>query len=112
MQRQNNTHAADPEGNDLLKGRAGIKRSAKDTAEKTHNIIKANIAGLQENVLARRPRTETIWRDVRRNRPNNHPAIPEIYDLGQQFLVYDNGRPDRILLLDADKGFCFLSNSQ
>ena len=28
------SHAADPEGNDLLKARAGIKRSAKDTAEK------------------------------------------------------------------------------
>ena len=90
-----------------------------------HNIIKANIAGLQENVLARLPSTETIRRDVRRNRPNNHPAIPQIYDtqfaipqnytvdvLGQQFLVYDNGRPDRILLFATDKGFCFLSNSQ
>ena len=28
------THAADPEGNDLLKARAGIKLSAKDTTEK------------------------------------------------------------------------------
>ena len=46
------THAADPEGNDLLKAKAGIKRSAKDTAEKTQNIITTNIAGLQENVLA------------------------------------------------------------
>ena len=54
------THAADPKGNDLLKPRAGIKRSVKDTAEKTQNIITANIAGLQENVLARLPNKETI----------------------------------------------------
>ena len=58
------THAADPEGNDLLKARAGIKRFAKDTAEKTQNIITTNIAGPQENVLARLPNIETIRRDV------------------------------------------------
>ena len=33
-QTHQHSHAADPEGNDLLKARAGIKRSAKDTAEK------------------------------------------------------------------------------
>ena len=59
-QTHQHTHAADPEGNDLLKARAGIKRSAKDTAEKTQNIITTNIAGLQENVLARLPNIETI----------------------------------------------------
>ena len=32
--------------------------------------------------------------------------------LGQQFLVYDNGRPDRILLFGTDEGFRFLSNAQ
>ena len=32
--------------------------------------------------------------------------------LGHQFLVYDNGRPDRILLFGRDEGFRFLSNSQ
>ena len=40
----------------------------------------ANLVGLQENVLARLPNIETIRRDVRRNRPNNHPAVPDIYD--------------------------------
>ena len=34
-QTHQHSHAADPESNDLLKTRAGIKRSAKDTAEKT-----------------------------------------------------------------------------
>ena len=118
-------HAADPEGNNLLKARAGIKRSAKNTAGKTQNIITANIAGLEENVLVRLSNIETIRRDVRRNRPNNHPPIPDIFDtqfaipqnyivdaLGRQFLVYDNGRPDRILLFGTDEGFRFLSNAQ
>ena len=52
-QTHQHSQAADPEGNDLLKVRAGIKRSAKDGTEKTRNFITANIAGLQENVLAR-----------------------------------------------------------
>ena len=117
-QAHQHSHAADPEGNDLLKARAGTKRSAKHTAEKTQNIITANIAGLQENVLARMPNIETTGRDFRRNRPNNHPAVPDIYDkqfaipqnynvdvLRQQFLVYGNGRPDLILLIGTDEGF-------
>ena len=62
-QTHQHTHAADPEGNDLLKARAGIKRSAKDTAEKTQNIT-TNIARPQENVLARLTNIETIRRDV------------------------------------------------
>ena len=69
--------------------------------------------------------TETIRRDVRRNRLNNHPPESDIYDtqfaipqnytvdvLGQQFFVYNNGRPDRILLFSTDEGFRFLSNAQ
>ena len=79
---------ADPEGNNLLKARAGIKRSAKNTAGKTQNIITANIAGLEENVLARLSKIETIRRYVRRNRPNNHPPVPDIYDT--QFAIPQN----------------------
>ena len=124
VQTHQHGHAADPEGNNLLKARAGIKRSAKNTAGKTQNIITANISGLEENVLARLSNIETIPRDIRRNRPKNHPPVPDIYDtqfaiprnytvdvLGQQFLVYDNGRPDRILLFGTDEGFRFLSNA-
>ena len=122
VQTHQHGHAADPDGNNLLKARAGIKRSAKSTAGKTQNIITANIAGLEENVLAGLSNMETIPRDVRRNRPNNHPPVPDIYDtqfaipqnytvdvLGQQFLVYDNGRPDRILLLARAKVFVSLA---
>ena len=123
-QTHQHTHAADPEGNDLLKTRAEIKWSAKDTVQKTQNIT-ANMAGFQQNVLERLPNIETIRRDVRKIRPNNHPAVPDINDtqfaipqnftvdvLGQQFFVYDVGRPDRILLFGTDWGFRFLSNSQ
>ena len=50
-----------------MKARAAIKRSAKDAAEATQNLIAASIAGFQENVIARLPNVETILRDVRRN---------------------------------------------
>ena len=43
-QTHQHTHAADPKGNDLLKTTAERKRSSKDTAEKTQNIITVNIA--------------------------------------------------------------------
>ena len=59
-QTHQHTHATDPEGSNFLKARAGIKRSAKYTAEKMQNIITVNMAGLQENVLARLPNIETI----------------------------------------------------
>ena len=106
-QTHQHTHAADPEGNDLLKARAGIKRSAKDTAEKTQNIITANIGGLQENVLARLPTVPDI-NDTQFTIPQNY----NVEVLGQQLLVYDNGRPDCIHLFGTDEGFRFLSNSQ
>ena len=41
--------------------------------------------------------------------------IPQNYIigvLGQQFLVYDNGRVDRILLFSTEEGLRFLSSSQ
>ena len=50
------------------------------TAEKTRNIITVNIVGLQENAPARLPNVETIRRDVRRNRPNNHQAVADTND--------------------------------
>ena len=70
------SHVADSESNDLLKVRAGIKRSAKETAEKWSNIITTDIAELKENVLAQLPKVETIGRNVRRDRCNTHPAVP------------------------------------
>ena len=79
-QTQQHNHAAYPEGNDLLKARVGIKRSAKDTVENTKNIITANIAGLQGNVLAQLPNIESIRRNARRNRPNNHSAVADVHD--------------------------------
>ena len=123
-QTHQHSHAADPEGTKLLKARVGMKRAAKDTAEITQNIIAANVAGLPGDVLARLPNVETLRRDVRRNRPNNHPVVPDAHDtqfaiprnytvdiLGQQFLVYDNGRPDRIILFGTDEGFRYIGNS-
>ena len=123
VQTHQHTHAAFPEGNNLFKARAGIKDLQKTQQKKRKTS--PQLTGLEENVLARLPNIETIRRDVRRNRLNNQLAVPDINDtqfaipqnytvdvLGQQFLVYNNGRPDRILLFGTDEDFRFLRNSQ
>ena len=82
------------------------------------NIIIANVSRLQEDVLPRLSNVETSRRDVRTNRPDNYPAVPDVYDrqfsipqkcildsLGQQFLVHDNGQPNHIILLEQTKVF-------
>lgn len=51
-------------------------------------IITANTGGPQEDVLARLPNIETIRRYVRRNSPNNHPAVRYIYET--QFAIPQN----------------------
>ena len=67
-----------------MKPGAGIKRPAKDTEEKTQKIITANIAGLQENVLARLPSIEVPnINDTRFSTTKNYTVDV----LAQQFLV-------------------------
>ena len=105
-QAHQHVHAADPEGNNLLKARAGIKRSAKSTAGKTQNIITANIAGLEENVLVRLSKIETFRKDVRRNRPNNHPPVPDIYDT--QFAIPQDYTVDVL----RHSSFCMIMGDQ
>ena len=70
----------DPEKLSVVKARAGMKRAAKDKAEKTQNIIALNVEGLNEDTLARLPNVETLRRDVRRNRNAIHPIVPDAQD--------------------------------
>ena len=51
------SHDPDPEKLSVVKARAGMKRAAKDTAEKTQNIIALNVEGglNHEDTLARLP---------------------------------------------------------
>ena len=119
-------HTHDPDTGKLsvVKAWAGMKRAAKDTAEKTQNIIALKVEGLNEDTLARLPNVETIRRDVRRNRNAIHPIVPDaqhkrfiippnymVNALGQQFLIYDNQRQDRILLFSTPGSLRFLANA-
>ena len=108
----------------MVKARSRMKREAKYTNHKTTNIVTGNIAGLVEEELARLPNIETLRRDVRRNRNRNMLVVPDVNDklfdippeyatneLGQEFLLYDNRRQDRMLIFGTPESRQFLSNA-
>ena len=123
FQRQVNEHShpCNPEKVAVVKSRAGMKRAASQTVEKTQNILTDNLAGLPEAVMAKMPNAETLRGDIRRQRrPNDAEvpafndtmfAIPHPYTLsstGEQFLLYDNQQLDRILLSGTQQSIDYL----
>ena len=85
--------------------------NCKGNHDSAHYVIAENIAVAGGALLVETPKMETIRRDVRRQRAvlTAHPPItddtllqiPNPYDLtttGEQFLQYDNGRHDRIII--------------
>ena len=101
-----------------------MKRAANETADKTQNIMSANLDGLGEEALARMPNEETLRRDIGRNRKLNDVVvldardymfhIPPLYtvnNLGNPFLQYDNNHEDRVLIFGTRQSLDFLSNS-
>ena len=84
-------HAPDPDEIEVLRARSAIKRRTPDTAEPTQAIINRNIVPLRQQVLARIGTTESIKRDIRRQRTNNMPAVPGDNDrLFNISAFYDN----------------------
>ena len=88
-----------------------MKRDARNVDLTTSSIISANIAGPIEAVLAKIPKLETILRDVRKQGAVaiGYPPIPEttqfeidppfnVSNTREQFVYYDNGREDRIII--------------
>ena len=73
-------HAPDPDEIEVLRAGSTMKRRAQDTAEPTQAIINRNIVPLRQQVLARIGTTESIKRDIRRQRTNNMPAVPDDND--------------------------------
>ena len=90
-------HAPDPDEIEVLRARSAMKRRAQDTTEPTQTINR-NIVPLPQQVLARIGTTESIKRDIRRQRTNNMPAVPDDNDRprftitanGDHFIQYDN----------------------
>ena len=105
------------------KSKGWQERSGKGYGRKDaeHQRVKQ---GLNEDTLVRLPNVETLRREVRRNRNAIHPIVPDAQDklfnippnymvnaLGQQFLIYDNQRLDRILLFSTPESLRFLANA-
>ena len=72
-----NSHPPNPERVEVVKSRAGMKRAARNTAEKTHNILTENIAGLSDETLTQMTQPETLRRDIRRHKRPNQPPVPQ-----------------------------------
>ena len=102
-----------------------IKRDARNADLTTNNIISANTAGVTEAVLAKIPKLETVCCDVRRQRAVaiGYPPIPEttqfeivppynVSNTGKQFIYYDNGREDRIIIFATSQSLLFLQSSE
>ena len=88
-------HAPDPDEIEVLRAGSTMKRRAQDTAEPTQAIINRNIVPLPQQVLARTGTTESIKRDIRRQRTNNMPAVPDdndrLFNIPPRFTITANG---------------------
>ena len=118
-------HFAHPEENAATKVRTNInKKQLRETNEITINVITANVIAQEDAVLAKLPRLDSIRRDVRRQCivHQRHPPlpgdlliqIPEHYNLssrGNQFILYDNGRQDRLIIFGITESIGFIENS-
>ena len=117
-------HNPDKEEINALKARAAMKRKAKDSAEPTQSILNSSIEGLPQETLVKIGKTESVKRDIRRQRTQNEPdvprnndyqfAIPESYTLtmnGNEFLKYDNDVRRRMLIFGTTQSLHYLSNA-
>ena len=102
----------DPAKIQTMKIRGQMKQRAQNTMEKTRDILSGEVAGQNEEVLARLPKEETLKRTIRRSRqvanvlppvpqPNDlHFVIPQAYSItkeGDAFLQVDSlGQGNRI----------------
>ena len=98
-----------------------MKRTAHNTAERTQNILATHLQGLPQETLAQMPNSETLKRDIRRQRRPGHPPVPDanntefalpqeytVTSIGERFLFYDNERQDRILLFGTQRSIDYL----
>ena len=115
------SHPPTPDKIEGIRSRAGMKRTAHNTNEKTHNILITHLVGLSQETLSQLPNSETLKRDIRRQRRPNHPPVPAanckqfvlpqpytVTNAGERFLLYDN-REDRLLLFGTDRSIAHLA---
>ena len=61
----------------VVRSRAGMKRTAQNTAERTQNILTTHIQGLPQETFEQMHNSETLKRDIRRQRRPDHPPVPD-----------------------------------
>ena len=119
------THPPNPELIAVKKIRTNMKRDATNVNLTTNNIISANTAEATKAVLAKIPKLETVHRDVRKQRAVaiGYTPIPEttqfeivppfnVSNTREQFIYYDNGRQDRIIIFATRQSLLFLQNRE
>lgn len=120
------THPPQPDEIRVMKVRAGMKQRARETTERTRNIISHGISNEDDDVLANFPSFRTMQRDIQRNRhsaqehvpiPANNDfqfAIPHQYTItstGEPFLQIDNQFGGRFLMFGSRRSIDFLRDS-
>ena len=116
----NHTHTPNPARNEALKTVVAMKERAQNTLEQSQQIIGNSVAGIQDAVAVavELPNMNTIRRNIRRQRKvaNNIPPIPmtratlpnplpveySTTNAGVQFLQWDSGDNERILIFATD----------
>ena len=101
---------------EIVPSRAGMKRTAQNTTERTQNILTTNIQGWQQETLAQMPNSKTLKWDIQRQRRPDNPPVPDanntqfalrqpytVISTGERFLFYDNQRHDMILLFGTQR---------
>lgn len=119
------THAPDPGRVQAEVLRSNMKQDAKVLESRTNILVARHLEAADEGVMAHLPKIETIRRDVRRQRQLQHglPVVPDPFNtmfeipnqltttINGNFLQFDNGLEDRILIFGTPGSLNYLSNS-
>ena len=117
-------HPPKPENIAVGKIRSNMRRMANETTSTPNIIIGDQLQGASGETLAKLPKLDTLRRCIRRQRQEQgrYPPIPngpnfnipqEYAIIGEeQFLQYDNGREDRILIFGTRDSLDYLENSR
>ena len=117
-------HPQNPENTEAQRIRSHRKRDARNSDVK-QTTIAANVAGANEVVLAKIGKIGSVRSDVRRQHAAimEYPPIPDdtvfeipaafnVSSTGEEFIHYDNGREDCIIIFGTRESLAFLQNSE
>ena len=108
---------------EVAKVKAGVKRRAETTNERTQQVLAGELMGVSEGAAANLPPLSNMRRTIRSQRQTNEnlppnpvrrgaiPILPAAYQTistGEQFLLYDSGVGDaeRIFIFGSPQATC------